>query len=254
MPKCKKTSDGASAQGPVWRYDEMKPTGVDYNDARIAANYDARHMQFRDYKREAEQIISMLGLDNSASVIDMGCGTGAFALHAARHYRKVHAVDVSQAMLDLAREKAKEAGVANVEFHHGGFLSYEHRAEPADAVISTVALHHLPDFWKLIGLSRLAQTLKPGGRFYLFDVVFSFEVERHQAAIEQFIGTMSRSMGPTERAEPKIHVLDEYSTWHWIMEGLLERAGFQIDTTNHINEFFAGYLCTKRVRSAAITS
>jgi ubiquinone/menaquinone biosynthesis C-methylase UbiE len=224
----------------------MKPSGVNYNDARLAENYDTRHTQFRDYRREAEQIMTALGLGASATVIDMGCGTGAFALHAARRYRKIHAVDVSEAMLDLARAKAQEAQLTNIEFHHGGFLTYEHRAEPADGIVSTVALHHLPDFWKCVGLYRLARMLKPGGRLYLFDVVFSFEIERYETAIAQFVSTMSESMGPTGRAEPETHVRDEYSTCHWIMEGMLERAGLKIDTITYINEFLAGYLCTRR--------
>ncbi len=244
----------AASRAAAWRYDEMKHNGVDYNDVQVAKNYDARHTQFRDFKRETEQIVAAFGLDESATVIDIGCGTGAFALHAARHYRRIHAVDVSRPMLDLARKKAKKAQLTNIEFHHGGFLTYEHRTEPVDAIVSTVALHHLPDFWKQVGLYRLSQMLRPGGRFYLFDVVFSFEIERHEAAIAEFINTMSRSMGPAGRAEPETHVLDEFSTWHWIMEGLLERAGFQIDTANCINEFFAGYLCTKKVHSAAVTS
>jgi glucokinase len=88
--------------------------------------------------------------------------------------------------------------------------------------------------------------LKPGGRLYLFDVVFSFEIERYETAIAQFVSTMSESMGPTGRAEPETHVRDEYSTCHWIMEGMLERAGLKIDTITYINEFLAGYLCTRR--------
>lgn len=238
-----------SARAPAWRYDELKASGVDYNDARLARNYDARHTQFRDFKREAEQIIAAFGLDASATVIDMGCGTGAFALHAARHYRKVYAVDVSEAMLNLARRKAEEATVGNIEFCHGGFLTYEHRAEPADAAVSTVALHHLPDFWKSVGLYRLAQMLRPGGRFYLFDVVFSFPVERYETSAAQFVDAMSEQMGPTGQSEPATHIRDEYSTYNWIMEGLLERAGFRIDNVNYTNEFLAGYLCTKQTNS-----
>jgi len=254
MTESKGIDDGRSiaaepARGPAWRYDELTASGGDYNDARLAKNYDTRHTQFRDFKREAEQIIATLGLDASATVIDMGCGTGAFALHAARHYRKVYAVDVSKAMLDLARRKAKEANVGNIEFCHGGFLTYEHRAEPADAAVSTVALHHLPDFWKSVGLYRLAQMLRPGGRFYLFDVVFSFPVERYETSAAQFVGAMSDQMGPTGQSEPATHIRDEYSTYTWIMEGLLERAGFRIDTVNTINEFLAGYLCTKKTNS-----
>ena len=250
---CRRDSSDMAARGPAWQYDEMKPSGVNYNEARLAGNYDARHTNFRDYKREAEQIIAALGLDGSATVMDMGCGTGAFAIHAARHYRKVHAVDVSGPMLNLAREKAREAQLANIEFHHGGFLTYEHRAEPVDAVVSTVALHHLPDFWKCVGLHRLAQMIRPGGRFYLFDVVFSFPIERYEASIVQFIRTTREQMGPTGQTEPETHVRDEYSTCDWIMEGMLDRAGFRIDTVNYINEFLAGYLCTRKDDSTPIS-
>ena len=58
---------------------------------------------------------------------------------------------------------------------HGGFLTYEHEAEPADAMVSIAALHHLPDFWKLVGLTRAAEMLKAGGGFFLFDIVFPSE-------------------------------------------------------------------------------
>ena len=83
-----------AARGPAWRYDESKPCGVNYNSFFLARLYDTYHQMFRDYRQEAEQIIDLLDLDPSATVIDMGCGTGAFAIHAAQHYRKVYAVDV----------------------------------------------------------------------------------------------------------------------------------------------------------------
>jgi len=52
-------------------------------------------------------------------------------------------------------------------------------------------------------------------------------------------------MGPTGQSESETHVRDEYSTCDWIMEGLLERAGFRIQTADHPDEFLATYLCTK---------
>ncbi|MEA1893594.1 MAG: hypothetical protein U9N36_00045 [Euryarchaeota archaeon] len=51
-------------------------------------------------------------------------------------------------------------GISNALYCHGGFLAYEHEAEPADAMVSIVALHHLPDFWKLVALTRAAKMLK----------------------------------------------------------------------------------------------
>jgi putative AdoMet-dependent methyltransferase len=236
------------SQGPAWRYDERKACGVNYHSSLLARLYDVRHQAFRDYEREAEQIVAALGLDGSATVIDMGCGTGAFAVHAGRHYRKVHAVDVSKAMLRQARRKARKAGIANVEFHQGGFLTYEHQAGPADAAVSVAVLHHLPDFWKLVGLHRLASMLGPDGRLYLFDVVFSFDVAQHEPCFERFIDGMSQRMGFDGRTEAETHLREEYSTCDWIMKSLLERAGFRIDEANYMNNFFAAYLCTKKTK------
>ncbi len=234
------------ARGPAWRYDERKSCGVNFNNFLVARSYDKYHQRFRDYRREAEQIVAALGLDNSAAVLDMGCGTGAFALHAAPYYRKVYAVDIAKAMLGRARRKARQAGLTNIEFRHGGFLTYEHTAEPVDAVVSVVALHHLPDFWKLVGLHRLASMLKPDGRLYLADVVFSFDVARHEPCLRQFVEAMNDPTRPDGRRAAQTHVREEYSTYGWIMEGLLERAGFHIDETDYKGYFLAAYRCTKK--------
>jgi putative AdoMet-dependent methyltransferase len=235
-----------AARGPAWRYDEMKPCGFNYNSFLLARGYDARHQMFRDYQREAEQIVGWLGCAPGATVIDMGCGTGAFAIHAAPHYGRIHAVDVSRAMLRRARRKARRAGLSNIEFHHGGFLTYEHQGPPADAAVSVVALHPLPDYWKLVGLHRLASMLQTKGRFYLFDVVFSFEVGQCESAANRFVEGMSVHLGPNGRTEAQVHWRSEYSTCHWIMEGLLERAGFQIDEADYRDDFLAAYVCTKK--------
>jgi len=234
------------ARGPAWRYDEMKSCGADFNSFFVARSYDKYHQTFRDYRREAGQIVAALGLDSSATVLDMGCGTGAFAIHAAPYYRKVYAVDIAKAMLVRARRKAKKAGLTNIEFRRGGFLTYQHTDEPVDAIVSVVVLHHLPDFWKLVGLHRLASMLKPDGRLYLFDVVFSFDVGRYAPSVERFVERMSVRTSPDGRRAAETHVRQEYSTCGWIMEGLLERAGFRIDDADYKDDFLAAYLCTRK--------
>ena len=235
-----------AARQPAWRYNEMKPCGLNYNHTILARMYDSCHRLVRDFKQETEQIIGRLALGSEATVIDMGCGSGAFALHAAPYYRKVHAVDVSKAMLRRARKKAKKARLGNIEFHHGGFLTYEHRAEPADAISSVAALHHLPDFWKLVGLQRMALMLKPNGKLHLFDVVFSFDAARYESGCKRFVKAISARMGSTGQIESETHLREEYSTCDWIMEGLLDKAGFDMEIADRKDDFLTTYLCTKR--------
>ncbi len=229
-----------------WQYDEMKLCGVKFDSAEFADKYDEHHQNFRDYNKEAQERIKLLALDEQSVVIDMGCGTGAFVIHAAGYFKKIYAVDVSRLMINHARKKADEAGINNIEFCHGGFLTYKHKDEPVDGIVSTLALHHLPDFWKQVALTRLAQMLKPGGRLLLFDVVFSFDIANYESCIEGYIKTMVERLGIEMKKELETHFRQEYSTFNWVMEEMLKKAGFEIDTANYQEGFFANYLCEKK--------
>ncbi len=230
---------------PTWQYDEFQYVGKDYSDPAEVAAYDARHRQFRDVKAENDRIIEGLEIGPEHTVLDIGAGTGIFALQVAPLCRQVHALDVSQAMLDFARAQARDAGLDNIAFHHGGFLTYEHADEPVDRVLSSLALHHLNDFWKLIGLYRLARIMKPGGRLWLYDVVFSFGPENYETHIEGLFRGMEAKGGAGLAGDFAAHVRDEFTTYDWIMEGLLRRAGFRIDRAEYQNSVFATYLCTR---------
>jgi len=60
----------------------MKHSGVDYNNPAQVEVYDKNHQKFRDYQKGTESIIQALGLGSEHTVIGMGSGTGAFAIHA----------------------------------------------------------------------------------------------------------------------------------------------------------------------------
>jgi len=230
---------------PEWYRDENIPTGVDYTDIAQVEVYDRRHQRFRDYAAFADHVIESTGIQPGHTLIDLGAGTGAFVLNAASRCRMIYAVDVSQAMLAFLRQKADLRGIDNVVYCHGGFLTYDHTTEPVDVVVSSAALHHLPDFWKLVGLRRVAQMIKPGGRLYLMDVVFSFEPEELHEHIEGWIGGFVKSVGEEFRAEVVTHLRDEFSTFDWVMEGILERAGFRIDSITAADALTSTYLCTR---------
>ena len=90
-------------------------------------------------------------------------------------FGQVTAVDISPAMLQLLRERAAAAGVANLECVQAGFLSYQHAGPPADAVYTRNALHQLPDFWKALALDRIGRMLRPGGVLRLRDLIYDFQ-------------------------------------------------------------------------------
>ena len=226
-----------------WQYDEFQQVGTDYGSKTEAEIYDATHSDFRDIETESLHVIDSLGIKSGNVLIDFGSGTGTFAIQAAKRCNKVYAVDVSQAMIERAKTKAIQAKATNIEFHHAGFLSYEHSDHPVDAIVTTFAFHHLPDFWKGIALKRLNRMLKPGGQLYIHDVVME-EVNAIEN-IAAFIDKLAAAGGKLLREDTERHFKEEYSTYDWVMDGLLTQSGF-ITKSKHIDGGVLGtYICTK---------
>jgi ubiquinone/menaquinone biosynthesis C-methylase UbiE len=228
-----------------WVVDEVAYAGRENLDPAHVARYDGK----MDAEAAGElAALQAAGLGGDATVIDMGAGTGQFALVAADVVRRVIAVDVSPVMLECLRSKLRSRGVGNVECVEGGFLTYEHGGEPADLVYSRFALHHLPDFWKAQALVRMADMLRPGGMLRLSDVVYGFEPAEAEACLERWISeTASEGVeGGWTRAELEEHVRDEHSTFTWLLEPMLERAGFAIEEAEYSEDrILASYRCVK---------
>lgn len=229
-----------------WQYDELAFSGTDFTDLKVVENYDERHSKFRDYKKETEERLALLKLAPDAEILDFGCGTGAFTINAAPHCKKIYAVDISDMMLKYTAQKAGKMGLKNIECRKGGMLSYEHNAAPVDAVISSMVLHHLPDFWKQIALKRICDLLKPGGKFFLFDVVFSFDFQDYEKVFDEWTESFRKTNGEDFVRPVMGHLSREYSTFSWIMESLLEKAGFRIESAEYERQMLAKYLCVKK--------
>lgn len=232
------------ATRPAWLYDEMRQVGVDFEDADLVDRYDARQGSDRAAER---RLVERLGIAPGQRVVDLGCGTGSFAREAARAGARVRAVDVSQAMLAFVREAGAREGLQHLQVEHAGFLTFEAPEGSIDVVVSRFALHHLPDFWKQVALLRLHRALAPAGLLHLRDVVFSFEAARWETAVEGWIGRMPQASG-FSREDFEMHVREEYSTFAWVLEGFLERAGFEILERAHPAPEYAEYLCRPRPR------
>jgi hypothetical protein len=86
-----------------------------------------------------------------------------------------------------------------MEFRRAGFLSYAHDGPPADMLVTKYALHHLPDFWKSVALLRMNEMLRPAGRLFLSDVVFSFPMTEHRHEIDTWIARMAKPSGEDSR-------------------------------------------------------
>jgi arsenite methyltransferase len=105
-------------------------------------------------------------------VVDVGSGAGIDSLIAAQMVGpsgKVIGVDMTPAMLEMARKSASLAGAGHVEFREGLAESLPIADGWADVVISNGVLNLLPD--KLAALREMARVLKPTGRLQIGDIL-----------------------------------------------------------------------------------
>ncbi len=96
-------------------------------------------------------------------VLEFGCGTGSTALVHAPFVRHIRATDISPRMIEIARGKAREAGVDNVTFEALAIDDLDVADGSLDAVLGMSILHLLEDPAAVI--ARVHAMLKPGGVF-----------------------------------------------------------------------------------------
>jgi SAM-dependent methyltransferase len=227
-----------------WWLDERALAGAEHLDPQYVRGYD-RKAGF-DPTEDVEALRAR-GVGADSVVVDLGAGTGTFALAVAPFCGRLVAVDVSPAMTAALRERVAQVGRANVTVVEGGFLSYEHEGAPADFVFTRNALHQLPDFWKGIALQRIAALLRPGGVLRVRDLVFDFAPADAEERIETWIaGAVTDPAVGWTSAELAEHVRMEFSTYSWLFEALLDRTGFDVVERDYSRSAYGAYTCVRR--------
>jgi SAM-dependent methyltransferase len=224
--------------------DELAHAGSEHLDPAFVAGYDRK----QGYPDPAEDlaVFTAHGLDGTSAVLDLGAGSGQFALAAARRFGHVTAVDVSPPMVAVLRERAAAAGLANLDCVRAGFLSYEHAGPPADGVYTRNALHQLPDFWKAVALDRIARVMRPGGVLRLRDLIYDFRpaeaAEVFQSWFDHAATDPAAGYTTQDYAE---HIRTEFSTFRWLLEPMLAAAGFEIVSADFDRHLYGAYTCLK---------
>jgi 2-polyprenyl-3-methyl-5-hydroxy-6-metoxy-1,4-benzoquinol methylase len=96
-------------------------------------------------------------------VLEVGCGTGSTAIVHAPHVGHIHATDISENMLAIARQKAAAAGLANISFERASLSGLAGQTGRWDVILGMSILHLLPDM--SADIARVHALLKPGGVF-----------------------------------------------------------------------------------------
>src|SRR5260370_33948868 len=111
-----------------WFIDELTHAGDEHLDPGYVVRYD-RKASF-DSIPDLD-LLRNFGFGSESTLVDLGTGTGDFALAAARTCRRVIAIDIPPAMLVAMRLKMRPLGGTNLWDVPSAFLTSQHQGEQA---------------------------------------------------------------------------------------------------------------------------
>lgn len=132
------------------------------------ADYDRAIRRWTREMRWRRAMIDALAPRPGETIVDVGCGTGSFAvmLKVAEPGVEVVGIDPDEEALAIARAKADAAGLA-IHWERG--FARDVGARSADAVVSSLMFHQVPMAEKQAGLAAMHAALRPGGRLLIAD-------------------------------------------------------------------------------------
>ncbi|WP_449349827.1 class I SAM-dependent methyltransferase [Streptomyces shaanxiensis] len=136
---------------------------------RVAQEYDERIPgagPADDMFTAAERNFLLNKIRPGQRVLDMGCGTGRFTVPMAELGADVTGLDLSRAMLDMARDKLSAQGL-EADLREGDMAALPFPDESFDVVTSMLALMHIPLQDRPAVFAEVRRVLRPGGRMLL---------------------------------------------------------------------------------------
>ena len=184
---------------------------------------------------------------DAKDLLDVGCGAGNFSLRVLGegNYDSLTLLDLSQNMLDRAMQRIAAAHAVDVDIksHQVDIRDFDLAAESFDVVVAGAVLHHLrsDEEWSNV-FRKIYQSLRPGGSFWIFDMVTSSIDAIRRLQDERY----GRYLVDLKDAEYRDHVFEYVEKEDTPMPlvyqlNLLQAVGFSRVDVLHFNTRFAAF-------------
>jgi ubiquinone/menaquinone biosynthesis C-methylase UbiE len=134
---------------------------------RQAQNFN--HWDITQNENIHQSLFIFCGLQPGEVLLDVACGTGTFAIFAAKKIKAVKGVDISENMIEIAKKQAKKSGLKNVEFTCHDVENIPCANETFPVVLSKSALHHMKDYEAVF--KEMIRCCQIGGRICIEDII-----------------------------------------------------------------------------------
>lgn len=130
---------------------------------KAAKNYDKQvNKKYAKTNRNTIEL-SRRYLNANHIVLDFACGTGIITIELAKNVKKMYAIDISEKMIEIARNKMINNKIANLEFEVTNIFDTKLNDIEVDALLAFNILYFLEDIDKF--LNRIRELLPSEGLF-----------------------------------------------------------------------------------------
>ena len=141
--------------------------------ALVRAQFDKQAESFSNWsvaRNEAymQGYFQFSGIGRGDDLLDVACGTGEFSIFCAKRINRVHGIDISEGMIELARKQAHAHGLSNVTFdcHDGENVPCD--SSSFSVVTCRNSYHHMEDYEHVF--KEMLRCCKPNGRLSVQDI------------------------------------------------------------------------------------
>ena len=196
--------DGAAMRRVLKKRQDKMRSFFDSMAGRLGKDY----VPGKSWKSLAEALLRLMP---PLVIADLGAGDGSFSLLLAAQAKRVIAVDASEKMLEVGREQAARAGVANVEFRVGDMEETPIDSASVDAVFFSQSLHHA--LHPARALDEAARILRPGGKIVILDLAKHRFEEARELYADEWLGfgeaELEEMLVKTRFTDVKVSIVDK---------------------------------------------
>jgi tRNA (cmo5U34)-methyltransferase len=187
----------------------------------------------------------------ATNVMDLGCGGGNYAVKVTSFLPEVDCtlIDLSANMLEKAEERVLEIISGKVTAIQGDYRNIDLGENCYDVITAGTTLHHLrgDEEWESV-FGKVYRALKPGGTFWISDIVISETDEINQMMLDGWLSVLRKQVSPEEvdMYLERYESDDTPRTLSYQLD-LLKQVGFQETFVLHKHFNFAAFGARKKI-------
>jgi len=116
-----------------------------------------------------QRYVDFVGISETDEVLDVACGSGDFAVFMAKRAARVHGVDISDGMIQIAKKQARINSLGNIDFVCHDVEHLPHESNSFTVVVCKSAFHHMKNYDNVF--KEMIRCCRNSGRLSIQDIV-----------------------------------------------------------------------------------